>query len=341
MRSTMLTALGTFAVLWAGAATAAELNLYTGRHYSTDQALYDGFTKATGIKVNMVEGKEDDIIERVKREGAASPADVLITVDAGRLWRADDAGLFAPVKSKLLEERIPAEFRQPDGRWFGFSTRARVIYFDKAKVKPGVDIKNYADLADPKWKGQICVRSGTHIYNLSLLSAMIGQVGEAKAEEWAKGVAANMARPPAGGDTDQIKAVAAGECSIGIGNTYYMVRLMRSQKPDELALAQKVGAFFPNQDTTGTHVNVAGGGMLKNAPNKDAAVKFLEYLASDAAQKYFADGNNEYAVVKSVKLENPALDTLGAFKADTKTNIETLGKNQPTAQKIFERVGWK
>ncbi len=340
MRKT-LTALGSLAVLWAGAATAAELNLYTGRHYATDQALYDGFTKATGIKVNMVEGKEDDIIERVKREGAASPADVLITVDAGRLWRADDAGLFAPVKSKVLEERIPAELRQPDGRWFGFSTRARVIYFDKAKVKPGVDIKTYEDLADPKWKGQICVRSGTHIYNLSLLSAMIGQVGEAKAEAWAKGVVANMARPPAGGDTDQIKAIAAGECSVGIGNTYYMVRLMRSQKPDDVAITQKVGAFFPNQDTTGTHVNVAGGGMLKNAPNKDAAVKFLEYLASDAAQKYFADGNNEYAVVKTVKLENPALDTLGAFKADTRTNIETLGKNQPTAQKIFERVGWK
>jgi len=341
MRLTTLTALGSLAVLWAGAATAAELNLYSGRHYQTDQALYDGFTKATGIKVNMVEGKEDDIIERVKREGAASPADVLITVDAGRIWRADDAGLFAPVKSKILEERIPAELRQPDGRWFGFSTRARVIYFDKAKVKPGVDIKTYEDLADPKWKGQICVRSGTNMYNLSLLSAMIGLMGEEKAEAWAKGVAANMARPPQGGDTDQIKAVAAGQCSIGIGNTYYLVRLMRSEKPADLEVASKVGAYFPNQETTGTHVNVAGGGMLKNAPNKDAAVKFLEYLASDQAQKYFADGNNEYAVVKSVKLDNPALVTLGNFKADTTTNIETLGKNQPLAQKIFERVGWK
>ena len=326
--------------LFAGTAGAAELNLYTGRHYQTDELLYANFTKQTGIKINRIEGKEDDIIERVKREGASSPADVLITVDAGRIWRADDAGLFAPVKSKLLEERIPAEFRQPDGRWFGFSTRARVIYFDKEKVKPGVDIKTYEDLADPKWKGKICVRSGSNMYNLSLMSALIGTIGEEKAEAWAKGVVANMARPPQGGDTDQIKAIAAGECTVGLGNTYYLVRLMRSEKGEDLAMASKVGAFFPNQEGRGAHVNVAGGGMVKTAPNKEAAVKFLEYLASDEAQRYFADGNNEYAVVQGVKLENPALVTLGAFKADT-VNIEVLGKNQPLAQKIYERVGWK
>jgi iron(III) transport system substrate-binding protein len=326
--------------LVAGAAGAAELNLYTGRHYQTDELLYSNFTKLTGIKVNRIEGKEDDIIERVKREGASSPADVLITVDAGRIWRADDAGLFAPVKSKVLEERIPAEFRQPDGRWFGFSTRARVIYYDKAKVKPGIDIKTYEDLADPKWKGQVCVRSGTNMYNLSLMSTLIHHLGEAKAEEWAKGVVANMARPPQGGDTDQAKAIAAGECTIGLGNTYYLVRLMRSEKPADLEVANKVGAFFPNQEGRGAHVNVAGGGMVKTAPNKEAAIKFLEYLASDEAQRYFADGNNEYAVVKGVKLENPALHTLGEFKAD-KVNIEVLGKNQPLAQKIFERAGWK
>jgi iron(III) transport system substrate-binding protein len=327
-------------VLLAGAAGAAELNLYTGRHYQTDEQLYAGFTKKTGITINRIEGKEDDIIERVKREGASSPADVLITVDAGRIWRADEAGLFAPVKSKLLEERIPAEFRQPDGRWFGFSTRARVIYYDKAKVKPGVDIKTYEDLADPKWKGQVCIRSGTNMYNLSLMSALIHHLGEAKAEAWAKGVVANMARPPQGGDTDQIKAVAAGECALGVGNTYYLVRLMRSDKPADKAIAAKVGAFFPNQDGRGAHVNVAGGGMVKTAPNKESAVKFLEYLASDEAQRYFADGNNEYAVVKSVKLDNPALQALGAFKADP-INIEHLGKNQPAAQKLFERVDWK
>jgi iron(III) transport system substrate-binding protein len=326
--------------LIAGAAGAAELNLYTGRHYQTDEQLYANFTKLTGIKINRIEGKEDDIIERVKREGESSPADVLITVDAGRIWRADAAGLFAPVKSKILEERIPAELRQPDGRWFGFSTRARVIYYDKAKVKPGVDIKTYEDLADPKWKGKVCVRSGTNMYNLSLMSALIHHLGEAKAEEWAKGVVANMARPPQGGDTDQIKAIAAGECEIGIGNTYYLVRVMRSEKPADIEIAKKVGAMFPNQDGRGAHVNVAGGGMIKTAPNKEAAIKFLEYLASDEAQRYFADGNNEYAVVKTVKLENPALQALGSFKADN-VNIEVLGKNQPLAQKIFERVGWK
>ena len=272
------------------------LNLYSSRHYQTDEALYAGFTKATGIKINRIEGGEDALLERIRNEGARSPADVLITVDAGRLWRAEQMGLFQPVKSALLESRIPANLREPSGLWYGFSTRARVIAYNKAKVKPG-EIRNYEDLADAKWKGRVCMRSSTNIYNLSLLGAMIDHLGEAKAEAWAKGVRANLAQEPKGGDTDQLKNVAAGQCDVTISNQYYYARLLRSEKPDEREVGEKIGIVFPNQASWGTHVNISGAGVLKNAPNREAAIKFLEYLASDEAQRYFADGNNEWPAV--------------------------------------------
>ena len=315
------------------------LNLYTARHYQTDEALYANFTKQTGIKINRIEGQEDPLLERIKNEGANSPADVFITVDAGRLWRADQAGVFAPVKSKVLESRIPANYRDPEGAWFGFSARGRVIAYNKSTVKPG-DIKDYEDLADPKWKGKVCTRSGGHVYNLSLIGSLVANLGEEKTEQWAKGVVANLARDPKGGDTDQLKAVAAGECDVAISNTYYIARLMRSTKPEDKAVAEKLGVIWPNQGNRGTHMNVSGGGMLKNAPNKEAAVKFLEYLASDEAQTYFADGNNEWPVVPSVKVKNKELESLGSFKADT-LNVSAIGKHQPTAQKIADRVGFK
>ena len=313
------------------------LNLYSARHYQTDEALYANFSKQTGIKINRIEAKEDELLERIRNEGVQRPADVLNTVDATRLAKADELGLFAPVKSKVLEERIPAHLRSND--WFAFSTRARIIVYNKASIKPE-DIKSYEDLASPKLKGQVCSRSGAHPYNLSLLAAIISHHGEKKAEDWARGVVANFARTPKGGDTDQIKSVAAGECGVAISNSYYFARLMRSNKPEDQKVVEALGVIWPNQQTQGTHINISGGGMLKTAPHKEAAIKFLEYLVSDDAQRYFADGNNEWPVVASVKTDNPALAALGSFKADN-LSIPMLSKNVVTAQKVADRAGWK
>lgn len=315
------------------------LNLYSSRHYETDEALYTNFTKQTGIKVNRIEGGEDALIERIRNEGNKSPADVLITVDAGRLWRAEQLGLFQPVKSRVLESRLPASYRHPDGLWFGYSARARIIAYSKARVKPG-EIASYEDLANPKWKGKICTRSAGHVYNLSLISSLVSHLGEAKTEEWARAVASNLARAPKGGDTDQLKGVAAGECDLAISNTYYYVRLLRSKKPAERGIADKIGVILPNQKDRGTHVNVSGAGMLKHAPHREAAIRFLVYLASDDAQNYFANGNNEWPVVPTVKTDNAALATLGKFKIDS-LNLAAIGKNQPVAQKIADRSGFK
>lgn len=315
------------------------LNLYSSRHYQTDDALYANFTKATGIKLNRIEAGEDPLIERIRNEGAASPADVLVTVDAGRLWRAEQMGLFQPVESKVLASRLPDNMRNPNNQWFGFSARARVLVYNKSMLKAG-EVLNYEDLADPKLKGKVCTRSGGHIYNLSLMSALIEHWGEAKAEAWAKGVVANLARAPRGGDTDQIKAVAAGECAVAISNSYYYVRMMRSENADDRKVIDATALVWPNQKSFGTHMNVSGAGVLKTARNRDAAVKYLEYLAGDAAQGYFADGNNEWPVARGAPLNNKALTALGSFKQDT-LNISALGKNQALAQKIFDRVGWR
>lgn len=321
------------------AAQEKVLNLYSSRHYQTDESLYATFTKQTGIRINRIEAGEDPLIARLKNEGANSPGDVLITVDAGRLWRAEQMGLLQPVKSKVLESRLPDHMRAQNDQWFGFSARARVIVYNKAAVN-AADVQNYEDLANPKLKGKVCTRSGGHVYNLSLMSALIEHWGERKAEEWAKGVVANFARAPKGGDTDQIKAVASGECGVAISNSYYLVRLMRSEKPEDKKVIQNVTLVWPNQKSFGTHMNVSGGGVLKNAPRRENAVRYLEYLASDAAQVYFANGNNEWPVAKGVKLDNAALASLGTFKMDT-LNISALGKHQATAQKIFDRVGYK
>jgi iron(III) transport system substrate-binding protein len=323
----------------AAAGQETVLNLYTARHYSTDEALYANFTKQTGIKINRIEGGEDALFERIKAEGANSPADVFITVDIGRIWRADQAEVFAPVKSAVLEKRIPAAYRDPQDKWFGFSARARLIAYDKTMVKPG-EIARYEDLADPRWKGKVCTRSSSHPYNLSLIASMVSHLGEAKAKAWVDGVKANLARDPKGGDTDQLRSVAAGECAIAIGNHYYYVRLMRSSKPDDRKVAERVGIVWPNQGDRGVHMNISGGGMLKHAPHKAAAVKFLEYLASDEAQAYFANGNNEWPAVPGVKLANPALESLGTFKTDA-LNVADLGRNQATAQKLADQAGWK
>ena len=321
----------------AGVSAQQVVNLYSARHYQTDEALYANFTKDTGIKINRIEGKEDELLERIKNEGASSPADVFITVDASRLEVADKAGVFQPVQSKLLESRIPANLRTPN--WLAFSTRARVIVVNKSAVNPDW-VQTYEDLANPRLKGQVCVRSGSHPYNLSLGAALISHNGEAPTESWAKGVVANFARAPKGGDTDQLRAVAAGECGVTLANTYYVARLMRSTAAEDVKAMSALTVVWPNQKTWGTHVNVSGAGVLKNAPNRANAVQFMEYLASDAAQAYFADGNNEWPVVKSAKVNNPALDKLGTFKAD-ETPIEKWAPSTVAAQKVFDRAGWR
>ena len=319
------------------------LNLYSARHYQTDDALYAEFTKQTGIKINRIEADDNALLERLRSEGKNSPADVILLVDAARLWRAEIEGFFQPIQSKVLETRIPKNFRSNDigqgSQWYGFSTRARVIVYNKATMDPK-NVDTYEKLADPVNKGKVCTRSGSHPYMLSLIGAMVERQGEAKTEAWAKGMVANMARAPKGGDTDQIKGVASGECGVALTNSYYLARLMRSNKPADQQVVAKVGMIWPNQATSGTHMNIAGGAVAAHAPNKVAAIKFLEYLASDSAQKYFADGNNEWPIVKSVKTNNEALNKLGTFKQEN-ISIAAIGKNQIYAQKILDRVSYK
>ncbi|OYU46280.1 MAG: Fe(3+) ABC transporter substrate-binding protein [Burkholderiales bacterium PBB4] len=322
------------------------LNIYSARHYPTDEALYSGFTKATGIKLNRVDSDDAGIIARLKAEGSASPADVILLVDASRLWRGEVDGLFQPIKSTVLDEAIPTKYRAKptvsgETAWFGFSTRARVVVYDKLKVKRE-DVDTYEKLGDPKNKGKLCIRSGSHPYNLSLFGAVTEHLGAAAAEQWLGAMVANMARTPKGGDTDQIKGVASGECGIAVTNTYYLARMMRSQNPEEQAMAERVGVVFPNQQSWGTHVNIAGGAMARYSKNAANAVKFLEYLASPTAQEHFANGNNEWPIAKGVKINNAALQamTRGSFKSET-IPISVVGMNQVKVQQMLDRVGFK
>lgn len=339
-----LVALGTTAGL-----TRAEgqlINLYSARHYSTDEALYANFTKTTGIKINRVDADDAGILARLKAEGSASPADVILLVDAARLYKGDAEGLFQPIKSKTLETAIPENLRSlptVDGSiaWFGLSTRARIVVYNKAKIKKE-DVDTYEELGDPKNKGKLCIRSGSHPYNLSLFAAVTEHLGEQRTQAWLKGVASNLARPPKGGDTDQIKAVAAGECDVAVTNSYYMARLMRSTKPEDVATVEKLGVVFPNQQSWGTHMNIAGGAVARHAKNQGNAVKFLEYLVSPEAQNYFANGNNEWPAAKGVEVSNPALKAMtgGApFKSET-IPITSVGANITKVQQMLDRVGF-
>ena len=342
-------AVGIAALLLATVTSAAAqdqvLNLYSARHYNTDEALYGNFTKATGIKINRVDADDAGIMARLKAEGAASPADVILLVDAARLYKGEVDGLFKPVKSKLLEDVIPAQYRAPAGpegtAWFGLSTRARVIVYDKIKVKRS-DIDTYQELGDPKNKGKVCLRSGSHPYNLSLFGSVTEHLGEQKAEAWLKGIVDNMARAPKGGDTDQIKAVAAGECQIAVSNSYYIARLMRSGNPADRAVMERVGVVFPNQDSWGTHLNIAGGAVARHAKHPEAAIRFLEYLAGPEAQNHFANGNNEWPTAKGVEIENAALTAMsgGDFKAET-IPLAKVGANTVKVQQMLDRVGFK
>lgn len=313
------------------------LHIYSSRHYETDEKLYDDFTKETGIGVKRVDGKGDALIARLEQEGALSQADLLITVDSGRLWRAEQAGLFQSIQSETLTQKIPANFRHPDGKWFGFSSRARILVYDQSQVQDGA-LTSYQDLADPKWKGRVCVRSSGNIYNQSLLASMIAHDGEDAAKAWAQGLLDNLARKPQGGDTDQIKAVAAGVCDVALVNSYYFFRLQRSDKQDDRSLVKNLRPVFPNQNSTGTHVNIAGAGVLKHAKNRDAAVKFLEYLTSDSAQAYFANGNNEYPVVDGVKV-NDIVEAQKSFKVQD-VNVSEFGVYQQKSKMIFDEIAF-
>jgi len=315
-----------------------EINLYSARHYGSDNDLYAEFTKQTGIKVNQIQAGDEALLERIKSEGKASPADVILLVDAARLWKAESEGLFQPAKSKILQTTLPKNMQAND-LWFGLTTRARIMVYDKKKISSD-QVKTYADLASPALKGMVCTRSGAHPYMLSLLSSIVAHEGEAKAEAWARGVVTNLARTPRGGDTDQIRGVMSGECAVALTNSYYLVRLLQSNKPDEKQAAQNLGVIWPNQSGQGTHVNVSGGGIARYAPNPDAARRFLEFLASSAAQKQLAEANNEWPAVPGIKVNNPELNGLGVFKAD-KLAVSAIAKSQPTAAKIIDRSGWK
>ena len=315
---------------------AQEVNVYSARHYDTDLALYERFTENTGIAVNLIEGNSDGLIERIRNEGEFSPADMLITVDAGRLWRAQQQGIFQPVDSAVLKQRIPAHLREPGGHWFRLSKRARVIVHGAA-AELSAGLARYEDLANPSLRGKVCMRSSGNIYNLSLLGSLIEHLGEAAAEDWAKGVVANFARSPQGNDTAQLRAVAAGECGVTIANTYYIGRLLASSKAEDRAVANGLTVLFPNQEGRGAHINVSGAGIAAHSPNRANAIRFLEYLTSDFAQRLFAEGNNEYPAVGAA---TGPIAALGDFKEDT-LNAGTLGANQSLAVRVFDRAGWQ
>lgn len=313
------------------------LNLYSARHYDTDENIYQSFTRKTGIRINRVEADAAKLIERIRSEGANSPADVILTVDAGNLYNAQIAGLLQPVRSRLLESRIPAYLREPQGHWFGLTKRARVIMYNKNKVRPS-QLSTYEDLASPKWRGKVIARTSTNVYNQSLVGAMVATLGAKNTETWARGLVANFARPPQGNDTAQLRFIASGVADLTFTNTYYLVRLAKSNKPEDRQVAENVRVFFPNQNNRGTHVNISGAGVAKNAPNRDAAIKFIEHLTEYESQQIFALGNNEFPVVRGVPIE-PILGSYGQFKED-EINAFELGKNARTATQIMDRAGW-
>jgi iron(III) transport system substrate-binding protein len=334
-----LTALATLIAtgIAADAQASDELNLYSSRHYDTDERLYSDFTDQTGIKINRIEGKADELIARMRAEGANSPADVLLTVDTSRLERAKNAGVLQATDSAILEERIPGNLQDSDNQWFGFSQRARIIFYDKNDV-PNPPM-TYLDLADPAYKGMVCHRSSSNVYSQTLLSAVIENHGEDAAAAWAQGFVDNFARDPQGGDTDQLRGLVSGECEISISNTYYFARALRKDVKGVTSDIDMIGWVFPSQDAEGAHMNLSGAGIAAHAPNQGNAVKFLEYLASEQAQVYFSAGNDEFPAVAGVPL-SPSVAKLGVFKADA-VDLSAVAKNVPTAQKIFDTVGWK
>jgi iron(III) transport system substrate-binding protein len=343
--TTLLGALAFSALATTAMAQDKVLNIYSARHYQSDEVMYDTFTRTTGIRINRVDADDAGIVARLRAEGAASPADVVLLVDAARMAAADAQGLFQPIRSAKLDASIPAHLRAdatPNGvTWTGFSTRARVIVYDPVRVKPE-DVQTYEQLADPKLKGLLCTRSGSHPYNLSLFATVVERLGDAQGEAWLKGLVQNMARAPKGGDTDQVRAVASGECAVAITNSYYLARLMKSSRAEDRAVMEKVRVIHPNQATTGTHMNIAGAAVARHAKHREHAIQFMEFLSSPFAQDYFANGNNEYPTAKGVKVDNPALKAMGGeqFKQDT-IALGVVAKNLTRVQQMLDRVGFK
>jgi len=315
-----------------------EVNVYTHRHYEADQKLFDMFTEATGIKVNVVSASADELIQKLELEGANSPADVLITVDAGRLHRAEEKGLLQSINSPALESNIPAKFRDPEGYWFGLTYRARIIAYSKERVKPE-ELSSYEALTAPEWKGRVLTRSSENIYNQSLLASIIAHHGAEGAQEWAAGLLANMARDPKGSDRDQVKAVASGEGDVAIVNTYYIGIMLNDSNEEERKAAEKIAIFFPNQEDRGTHINISGAGVTKYAPNKENAIKLIEFLSESQAQEFLANINFEYPVNPNTEFSD-LLKKWGSFKSDN-LNLSVLGENNSEAVMVFDRVGWK
>lgn len=320
------------------AAPANEVNLYTARHYDSDKALYERFTEQTGIKINRIEGKADELIARMKSEGENSPADVFITADAGALWRGQQAGLLQPIKSDTINAAIPANLREPGGHWFGFTRRARIVAYDPAKVQPA-EVDDYAKLAEPRFKGKICVRSSDSIYNLSLVGALIEEWGTEKANTWVKGVVANMARAPEGGDRDQIRAVAAGVCEVAITNSYYYLRMAKGEEADDKAITDRLKLAFPTLGGKGAHVNISGGGVAKHAPHRENAIKLLEFFASVDSQQHISATNSEFPASPNVPVVAP-VDAYMDFKANP-MNVAAFAGRQPEAQSMMSAAGWR
>lgn len=315
-----------------------EVNLYTSRHYDVDDELFAKFEEETGIKVNVISGEEDELLERIKREGEATEADLLYTADVGRLYRAKEEGVLESAESDVLFEQIPEKYRDEDNQWFGLTKRARVIVYNKETVQPE-DLSTYEALAEEEWNGRVLIRSSENIYNQSLLASFIAIDGEEQATAWAEGMVNNFARDPEGGDRDQAKAIAAGIGDVAVMNTYYLGQMVNSDDPEEVKVAENLGVFFPNQETTGTHVNVSGAGMVKGAKNKENAIKLLEFLSAEEAQGTFAEANYEYPVNEAVPAAE-LLQSWGEFK-EQEIPLSELGTNNSKAVMIFNQVGWK
>ncbi len=337
MKSSTCIAATLTALMATSAAADGVLNLYSSRHYDTDERLYSDFEKATGITINRIEGKADELLARMQAEGANSPADILLTVDTSRLERAKGMGLLQSIDSATLESRLPDYVQDEDNQWFGFSQRARIIFYDKNDVTDPP--MSYQDLADPKYKGQVCIRSSSNVYTQTITAALIEHLGEEAVKGWAEGVVANFARDPQGGDTDQLRGIVSGECDISMSNTYYFGRAIRKPVDGVSDSLDMFGWVFPNQDDIGAHMNLSGGGVAAHAPNKDNAIKSLEYLASDQAQVYFSAGNDEYPAVPGVGI-SPSVAQLGFFKPDD-VDASAIASNIPAAQKLLNEAGWK
>lgn len=320
-----------------GAIAEGELNLYSSRHYDTDERLYSEFTDATGITINRIEGKADELIARMEAEGSNSPVDVFLTVDTVRITRAKDLGLLQSVDSDILEAKVPAYLQDDDNQWFAFSQRARILFYDKNDVENPPT--TYQDLAKPEYEGQICIRSSSNVYTQNIVAALVAHLGEEATGEWAKAVVGNFARDPQGGDTDQLRGIVSGECDIAMSNTYYFSRALRKDVSGVSDSADMIGWVFPNQNDIGAHMNISGGGVAVNAPNKDNAVTFLEYLASEQAQQYFSAGNDEYPAVPGVGLA-PSVAALGIFRADA-IALSDIADNIDAAQRILAEAGWE